>query len=150
MFGWYAKLGLGIALVGHSVIGHFGYTAFMLQPPPAIALSLILFGGLLNLYHYLLIRRDNPDISQPIKLITTGGLYSRCRHPMYLGDLVWCLGISLYPLSLVSLLLYIIMIPAILFLSKQEDNALALRFPQEFRTWINHTGRLVPAFGAGG
>ena len=147
MFWWYAKIAISIALIVHSVLGQLGFSGFMPQPPAALALTLILAGGTLNLYHYLLIRRVNPDISDPQVLVTTGGLYGRCRHPMYFCDLVWCLGVALYPVSSVSLLLYTALIPAILFLSEQEDHAIRTRHPEAFGIWKKRTGRLIPVVG---
>jgi protein-S-isoprenylcysteine O-methyltransferase Ste14 len=81
--------------------------------------------------------------SQHAAILSTFGIYSVLRHPLYLGNvLVWA-GASLtsgWPAgAAVSLVMGIVMFLAI---ARHEDGFLSERFGEEFREWA----RVTPAF----
>lgn len=61
-------------------------------------------------------------------LITTG-IYSKIRHPMYLGFLFWLIGFPICFGSACSMLLSIIFIANVLFWRSLEEKELTERFP---------------------
>ena len=143
MFWWKTKVLISIGLIVHSVAGNLGMIGFMPQPTAVLPLLLIVGGGIANLYHYLLLKQASRDISRPLELVVRKGAYRWCRHPMYFFDLVWCLGIALYPLSAVSLLLYTALVAAVIYLAQAEDAAMEYKFA-EFREWRDSTRLLLP------
>ena len=143
MFWWKTKILLSIALIAHSVAGNLGLVGFMPQPATTLALLLVVAGGGANLYHYFLLKKANNNISNPRTLVKRKGLYRLCRHPMYFCDLVWCLGIALYPMSAISILLYSALAVAVNFLAQSEDEKLA-REDVDFERWRDSTRLLLP------
>lgn len=144
MFWWTVKLVIGVGLIVHSIAGHLGFIGHIGQLAPAIPLCIIVFAGAANLYHYVLIRRYNRDISRPEVLIKEGGLFSRVRHPMYFFDLILYLGIALYPMSYWSIALYAAAVVAIVWLAEEEDSLMANRFGDDFSSWRETTSVLMP------
>jgi protein-S-isoprenylcysteine O-methyltransferase Ste14 len=61
-------------------------------------------------------------------LITTG-IYSKIRHPMYLGFILWSIGFPLFFGALFSLILSLLFIANILFWRYLEEQELKERFP---------------------
>jgi protein-S-isoprenylcysteine O-methyltransferase Ste14 len=61
-------------------------------------------------------------------LITTG-IYSRIRHPMYSGFLLWLIGFPIYFGALFALILSLLFISNILFWKYLEEKELEKRFP---------------------
>jgi protein-S-isoprenylcysteine O-methyltransferase Ste14 len=62
------------------------------------------------------------------ELITTG-IYSKIRHPMYLGFILWLIGFPVYFGALFSLALSLLFIVNILFWKYLEELELEKRFP---------------------
>jgi protein-S-isoprenylcysteine O-methyltransferase Ste14 len=61
------------------------------------------------------------------ELITTG-IYSKIRHPMYLGFIFWCIGFSVFQGALFSIFLSLLFITNILFWRHLEEIELEKRF----------------------
>jgi protein-S-isoprenylcysteine O-methyltransferase Ste14 len=61
-------------------------------------------------------------------LITTG-IYSKIRHPMYLGFIFWSIGFPIFFGALFSFILSFLFIGNILFWRYQEEKELEERFP---------------------
>jgi len=62
--------------------------------------------------------------------LITHGIYSRVRHPMYLGFIFWLLGMSLFHGGIISLVLCIVFIANVLFWRYLEEKELEERFPE--------------------
>lgn len=60
--------------------------------------------------------------------LITKGIYSKIRHPMYLGFICWCIGAPIFYSGLFSLMLSIPFIVNILFWRSLEERELEKRF----------------------
>jgi protein-S-isoprenylcysteine O-methyltransferase Ste14 len=67
-------------------------------------------------------------------LITTG-IYSKLRHPMYLGFIFWLIGFPIFSEAVFSFLLSFVFIANVLFWRHLEEKELEQRFPayKEYR-----------------
>jgi protein-S-isoprenylcysteine O-methyltransferase Ste14 len=61
--------------------------------------------------------------------LITSGIYSKIRHPMYLGFILWSIGFPIYFGGLFSFILSFLFIGNILFWRYLEEKELAGRFP---------------------
>ena len=141
---WYYKLAAGVFLIAHSIVGNLGYIGHMPQPPVLIPLTLVIGAGLVNLYHYYLIRSQNNDISRPENLIKDKGLFRWVRHPMYFCDLWLYTGLALFPMSYISLFILVTSFISIFLLSEYEDQRMESAFGPEFSQWKSKTALLIP------
>jgi len=71
------------------------------------------------------------------KLRTTG-IYSRIRHPMYLGFMLWLVGFPLFWQSIVTLITAVLWVPAFITWQILEEQQLVEKFP-EYRAYIERT-----------
>jgi protein-S-isoprenylcysteine O-methyltransferase Ste14 len=62
--------------------------------------------------------------------LITHGVYSKIRHPMYLGFILWLAGMPLYSGGLLSFVLCIVFIANVLFWRYLEEKELEKRFPE--------------------
>ena len=73
------------------------------------------------------------------KLVTTG-IYSKIRNPMYLGFIIWIIGLPMFTNAGFTLVSAIIWIPHILYWKSSEERELAKKYEdyQEYkkRTWF--------------
>lgn len=73
------------------------------------------------------------------------GLYRHVRHPSYLGALVAFVGFGLALGNWLSLMVILIVTPAIyLHRIREEEAALASAFGETYREYCRHTKRLIP------
>jgi len=61
--------------------------------------------------------------------LITHGIYSKIRHPMYLGFTLWLIGMPVYCGGLISIALCIVFIVNVLFWRHLEEIGLENRFP---------------------
>ncbi|WP_455369910.1 methyltransferase family protein [[Eubacterium] cellulosolvens] len=75
----------------------------------------------------------------PKGLVTTG-IYSKIRHPLYLGTILFFLGVGLYSKSIVGLTLtMILIIPLVAYLANLEEKALIEKFGSEYLDYKKKT-----------
>jgi len=60
--------------------------------------------------------------------LITRGIYSKIRHPMYLGFILWCIGFPVFQGALFSIFLSFLLITNILFWRHLEEIELEKRF----------------------
>jgi protein-S-isoprenylcysteine O-methyltransferase Ste14 len=72
------------------------------------------------------------------RLVTTG-LFSRIRHPMYAGFILWILGWALYHGALLSLIVGFVGIVNILYWRRLEEAELELRYGENYRSYREET-----------
>lgn len=76
--------------------------------------------------------------------LVTHGIYSRIRHPSYLGLIVGSLGWALAFRSGVGVILVVLMLPALLARIQSEERLLREHFGDEYDAYRACTSRLIP------
>ncbi len=109
-----------------------------------IAQGLVILGGLGTLYHFVQLKRHNSNIESPLVLETKRGLYRLIRHPMYLGDAIFSIGLFLLIPSMPTILVLLLNLLALERQSKSEDDFLEGRFGEQYASWKQRTKRLLP------
>ncbi|MBU1219921.1 isoprenylcysteine carboxylmethyltransferase family protein [Myxococcota bacterium] len=103
-----------------------------------IVIRTIAFIQLGQFYHY------NLNIKNSHRLIMTG-IYSRVRHPLYLGTLLVFFG---FPLAVQSAggiaLFFLLAVPAVWYRIRVEEKMLSSHFGKEWNEYVSTTSTLWP------
>jgi len=127
---------------------YLGLAIALLPPQPiGFALSLLslmlLLGGLgFAVYALFHLGRSFSVMAEARRLVIDGP-YAKVRHPLYLGEAVAMLGLTLQYLSPFALLLLTVQLAFQLIRMKNEELVLAKLFP-EYGDYRTRTARLVP------
>jgi protein-S-isoprenylcysteine O-methyltransferase Ste14 len=81
------------------------------------------------------------------QLVTTG-IYSRIRHPQYLGFLLITLGLNVQWLTIITTLLWPVLAVVYYRLAKTEDREVEEKFGEEFRKYKRSVPAFIPRFRA--
>ena len=74
------------------------------------------------------------------KRLVTHGIYNRCRHPMYVGNQLFFIGVSLYLGSDVGLVLsVVVLLPTHVVRARYEEKVLTDRFKSEYTEYRRRT-----------
>ena len=77
--------------------------------------------------------------------LVTDGLFSHCRNPMYVGNILMIIGLSIFSNSLLSVL---ILIPLFIFIYQSiviaEEDFLKLKFKEDYKDYCNKVNRWIP------
>lgn len=142
---WAFKIGAGLGLSLRVALHFLGFWPALLSPPPMIVgQALVLAGAGINLQHYFFLKRSNPNVAAPDFLVSSRGLYHWIRHPMYLGDVILMIGLSLLAPGPAAFLLLILGMVGVGVQSRIEDAQMARAFGQPFEDWRSRTRLLVP------
>lgn len=106
----------------------------------------VLIGGSMSLFHYVLFKQKNPEMQFPAKPLMKGGLLGYIRHPMYAGDCLMFSGFWLMMPMLWSLPILVFGLLAIVRQAHEEDAYMFQQFPQQLQVWKQSTGLLFPKF----
>jgi protein-S-isoprenylcysteine O-methyltransferase Ste14 len=111
-----------------------------------LGVVLVALGGALRLWPVVVLghRFSGLVAIQPGHRLQTSGLYSKIRHPSYLGLLVASLGWVLAFRSGLGLLLVALLIPPVLARIKAEENLLASEFGPEYEAYRARTSKMIP------
>jgi protein-S-isoprenylcysteine O-methyltransferase Ste14 len=82
----------------------------------------------------------------PKRLVTTGA-FSHVRHPLYLGCILFYLGLVLSTLSIASLLLFAVIAVFYNYIAAYEERLLEQRFGEAYRRYGERSGRWIPRVG---
>jgi protein-S-isoprenylcysteine O-methyltransferase Ste14 len=74
-----------------------------------------------------------------INHLVTAGLFSRVRHPMYTGFMLWIVGWGCFHGATISLAVGLLAIGSILYWRNLEDNALESRYGEVYRVYRART-----------
>jgi len=112
-----------------------GFDVFRLKIPFAIRnLGLLLSAG--GVIIFLIALSTIKTLESYEGGLITKGIYSRIRHPMYLGFIFWLIGFPVYYGAVISFFLAFLFILNVLFWKYLEEIELVKRFPtySEYKT----------------
>ncbi|MFW9831434.1 MAG: isoprenylcysteine carboxylmethyltransferase family protein [Candidatus Thorarchaeota archaeon] len=90
-------------------------------------------------------RAFSPSLTiQAQHTLVTHGPYRYVRHPMYTVHLFYCLSWFLISANILFFITWILMVFYIIVRIPKEEKMLLARFGDEYRQYMNRTGRLVP------
>ncbi len=145
IFWWYIKVICGLVLIAGIFVR---YLVDSIPPlfayPDYIGQGLVIIGGTMVLYHYLLLKKNNPSIFKPNKLITDKGLFKYVRHPMYFANIVMYLGFVLLMPHLITIAIFVVAVAALYKQAKVEDLFMAQLFKSEHQEWTRTTRLIFP------
>ena len=85
-----------------------------------------------------------PQIREGHSLVT-GGVYWWIRHPMYAGHLLWALAQPLLLWNWIAgLVMLATFVPLYLYRVPREERMMLDHFGDEYRAYIERTGRVIP------
>jgi protein-S-isoprenylcysteine O-methyltransferase Ste14 len=108
----------------------------------AISAALILAGTIFSIYAIIRLGRSVSIMAEARRLVTDGP-YAVIRHPLYLGEAVALLGLTLQYLSAWALLLLGLQLAFQFLRMSNEEQVLSRTFP-EYRAYMQRTARLIP------
>ena len=83
---------------------------------------------------------------RPSGVVSTGA-FRYVRHPLYLGSIIFYLGIAVSTASLFSLVLVVLIFFFGNYIASYEEKLLEDRFHEEYRNYKKKTGKWVPMIG---
>ena len=148
--GWLTSRFPGIDFMSHDA-GHllevmFGWRASPHLGPFHIASSVLIFGGF-----WLLAAAWNVlyEAQRAHKLATTGA-YARVRHPQYVGFVLIMTGFLLQWPTLVTLVMFPILLLVYARLARREEGDMLAQFGDEYRRYMAAVPAFIPRLGAAG
>lgn len=111
-----------------------------------LGVTLVAGGGALRLWPVAVLghRFSGLVAIQPGHQLVTSGLYSRIRHPSYLGLFITALGWGLAFNTGVGVLLALLNIPPLVARMNSEERLLSSEFGAEYDAYRARTARLIP------
>ena len=105
--------------------------------------------GLLIVTAVYLIRSGHTVVSheQRPSGVVSAGAFQYVRHPLYLGSIMFYLGLAVSTASLLSLGLVVVIIIFYNHIASYEEKLLEDRFHEEYRNYKKKTGKWVPLIG---
>ena len=105
-----------------------------------IGLVLIAFGGWLALYGIQIVFRD----LRPEPIMITEGMFSKVRHPIYLGAMLVYLGVLCLTLSFLGAVVFLFVMLVYQWLAKHEEKLMLGIFGDTYRDYIQRVPMWVP------
>ena len=115
-----------------------GKTPFLLHM--SIGLALIAFGGWLALRGIQIVFRD----LRPEPIMITDGMFSKVRHPIYLGVMIVYVGILSITLSLFGAIIFIFVMILYNWLAKHEEKLMLGIFGDAYQEYIRQVPMWLP------
>jgi len=119
---------------------------YLLSVQSIVGLTLFIVGLTTALVAHIKIGRFHSStlvIREDHQLITHG-IYRFTRHPIYLGVIMVCIGISVYASSLYGLLTMSALIPIFLIRIRIEERMLTEEFQDAYQKYKKATKKLIP------
>jgi len=120
----------------------FSWFAMSFNDPIKMNLSLLkYFGLLLFIVGVVFVVLSHIKIKgYDTEKLYTNGIYSKIRHPMYLGFILWIIGLPIFLQGFITLLSAVIWIPQIMYWKSSEEKDLEKKFKNykeyEKKTWF--------------
>jgi protein-S-isoprenylcysteine O-methyltransferase Ste14 len=124
-----------------------GYTTFLNKFIPLvirilIGLVFLFISGLLAKKGLSIVfgeTRENPGVIRK-------GVFNIVRHPIYLSEILFYLGILVMSISLAASILWIAGIVFLLYISRHEEKLLLARFGEDYERYMEEVPMMVPGF----
>lgn len=107
-----------------------------------ISTLLVVIGTMFSLYSALNLGQALSMMSEARRLVMRGP-YAMIRHPLYLGEAITLVGLTLQFFSLSAVLIFILQCACQVIRMNNEERVLLKAFPQ-YKDYMAHTARLVP------
>jgi protein-S-isoprenylcysteine O-methyltransferase Ste14 len=85
---------------------------------------------------------------RPSGVVSTGA-FRHVRHPLYLGSILFYLGLAVSTASLFSLVLVVVIFSFYNYIASYEEKIMVEQFDEEYRSYKKRTGKWVPMIGKG-
>jgi protein-S-isoprenylcysteine O-methyltransferase Ste14 len=108
-----------------------------------ISLPFLFLGAYLGIFGVKQTTMKVAEIHRTEKIVTDG-VYSKVRHPQYLGGLLAHFGVSVVLSSLFSLLVTPLIILLIYIVSKKEEKELIREFGESYKNYKKNVPMLIP------
>ncbi len=135
MFGWPLLLFLLSPLVNIPVIAGEYFRALG-HWPASVGTAFSIFGIVLIGIGWKQIHRADG--------LVTKGLYRYIRHPQYTGIMLFTFGWILHWPSVITLILWPVLIGAYVWLAKKEEQMAKMEFGEEYEEYASRTKRFIP------
>lgn len=142
--GWLGSRYPGLDLFSHDA-GHLWFTLLGLQGSPHFSV-LHLLSNLLILGGFLLIGAawERLHRAQQARMLATTGPYRLIRHPQYLGFIIIMAGFLLQWPTLLTLLMFPVLVVMYVRLARQEEREALAAFGEPYRRYMAATPGWLP------
>ncbi len=132
------------------------YVVIFLPSPPLLqSINITMYTGLFLIILGMIIRGTTIGLEYIVrggnnrniyaKNLVTGGIYSICRNPMYLGNLLLLLGFGVFSNSaLFTFIIFPIFVFIYYSIIKAEEVFLIGKFGEEFKNYQKNTNTILP------
>lgn len=142
---WRVKVACGFLLILGVALKYLADTyPTIFHGYTSLARVAAVLGGAVVIYHYLLIRRGYLQADPSARIVISGGLFGLVRHPMYLGDMVMYLGLTLLACNFMSIAVMAVAMVALVRQAGEEEAFLSRVYPAVYGPWARSTKRLIP------
>lgn len=113
---------------------------------PVVGFSIFALGLFLLIYAGVHLWRANRSKAEAgVQALATGGPYRLVRHPYYLGDIILIVGLAVGLGSVWGLAgTLFLLIPSAIYVARLEDETLAEKFGDEWRSFADRTYFMFP------
>ena len=119
---------------------------YILSVQSIVGLALVVIGFTILLVAQVTLRRyySSTLVIREDHQLITHGIYRFTRHPIYLGNIMVFIGVSVFTSSLYGLLIMSALIPIFLNRIRMEERLLTEEFGDAHRTYMEATRKLLP------
>jgi len=142
---WIFVLSAGMGVSGWDLVRQQD-SLYVLSVQSTVGLALMIIGSTILLVAQVTLWRFYSStlvIKEDHRLITHG-IYRLTRHPIYLGNIMFFIGVPLFASSLYGLLTMSALIPVFLNRIRIEERLLTEEFGDAYRTYKEATSKLIP------
>ena len=142
--GWLTKRYPGIDIYSHNE-GHLWETIFNWKGDPHLNFLHIL-SGVAIAAGFIIIAKSWKVLytAQEKHVLATEGSYAKIRHPQYVGFVLVMIGFLMEWPTLLTLLMFPILIAMYIHLAKVEEKEMLQEFGQPYQDYLNKTPRFWP------
>ncbi len=115
-----------------------GYVPFIARLP--LATLLLILSGYLAKRGLSIVFGEKAE--KPV--VIRKGVFGLVRHPIYLGEILFFLGLLMLSLSLAAAVVWIVAIAFLHFIAKYEERLLLDRFGEDYEKYLREVPRWLP------